>query len=176
MYMAKIRAGNGLDMGNSFELYLDTTGPIIEVIAPNYAMKNSMVDYEVKANERLAIDQDFYFIDSSGQRHDMIFEYNGDSFLGWVDFSRFKDGIAVFYAQVKDEVMNSSAEVKHSILVHAGIGVDVEILDIGRDMEQKDSSLEIYALDGSRPIYEIKLDRVIDVNERARYIGVKESE
>lgn len=168
--------GNGLIMGSSFELYLDTTGPIVSVLAPDYTMKNSLTDFEVRANERLAIDQGFYFVDSQGEQHEVIFEYNGDSFLGWVDFSQFAEGIAILHVQVKDEVFNLSSEIRHSILIHSGIGVDVELEDMTRYSLLNDSDRVMSSSDNGRKFYEIRFDRVLDAEEEIRSMGVEEDE
>lgn len=134
-------------MANSFELFLDTTGPEIMIFAPVYTVKNSLADFEVKANERLAVDQEFYFLDSEGNRRDVIFQYNGDSFLGWVDFGQFPEGIAVFYAQVMDEVGNSSPVVTHTILVHQGAAATVQIMDSerGKETDNKARKMQLSA-------------------------------
>lgn len=174
--MAKIRVGNGRLMSNSFELFLDTTGPEISIFAPNYTMKNSMTDIEIKGSERLAEDQDFYFIDSQGGRHDVIFQHNGDSFLGWVDFSVFPQGIAILYAQVHDTVFNPSPSISHTILIHGGTGVDVEVEDIDRDMETGADNRFIVIEYKAKPIYEVEISRAIKPDEKVRPIGVGEDE
>ena len=132
-------------MANYFELNLDTTGPNIEVYSPGYAVKSGLTEMEIKANERLSKDHDFYFIDSDGKKHNVIFKYNGDSFIGEVDFSNFADGISIFYGQVKDEVFNLSPVVTHSILVHKGEGAAVQVMDMDRFMiiESHDRSNQI---------------------------------
>lgn len=161
-------------MASSFEIFLDTTGPEISIYAPNYTMKNSMTDFEVKGSKRLAADHEFYFLDSTGGRHDVIFQYSGDSFLGWVDFSQFPEGVAVFYAQVLDTVFNPSPVISHSILIHGGAGVDVEIEDEGRDMDSGSAVRFVSVENRTRGVYEIKFDRVINSDELVRSIGVDE--
>lgn len=173
--MGKIKAGSGLDMGNSFDLYLDTTGPTINIHAPNYTVKNSMTDFRIEGNERLAEYQDFYFIDSDGIRHDVIFKYDGDSFLGEIDFSQFAEGIAIFYAQIKDLVFNNSPVISHSILIHAGKAVDLEIRENARSMDDLEDARMIMIDSSVKDIFEIKIDRVIGMKEAVRAIGVDES-
>ena len=146
-------------MANSFNLFLDTTGPEIMVFAPDYTVKNSLADFEVRANERLAVDQEFYFLDSEGKRHDVIFQYNGDSFLGWVDFGQFPEGIAVFYAQVMDEVGNPSPVVTHTVLIHQGAAAEVQIMDSDRWTETDKMARETSMAASSRPLDRFESDR-----------------
>lgn len=155
-------------MANSFNLFLDTTGPEIMVFAPGYTVKNSLADFEIKANERLAVDQDFYFLDSEGNRQDVIFQYNGDSFLGWVDFGLFPEGIAVFYAQVMDEVGNPSPVVTHTILIHQGAAAEVQIMDSDRWMETGKIARKTAMVASSRPLDRLDSDRGREITATIR--------
>lgn len=95
-------------MSGSFQLTLDTTKPAIEITAPSYTTPSAKTDIWIYGEEELSSYQNFYFIDSRGERHDVIFEHLGDSFHGVMYFSNFPTGITTFYAQVKDEVRNLS--------------------------------------------------------------------
>lgn len=105
---------------NQFNLILDTTGPDIEVYMPNYATPDVDNEIIVQGSELLAPQQDFYFLDAVGTRHDFIFEYAGDHFIGLVRFNQFALGVATFYAQVRDEVLNPSALVTQSLNIMQG--------------------------------------------------------
>ena len=159
-----------MPMANSFNLFLDTTGPEIMVFAPGYTVKNSLADFEIKANERLAVDQEFYFLDSEGKRQDVIFQYNGDSFLGWVDFGLFPEGIAVFYAQVMDEVGNPSPVVTHTLLIHQGAGIDVQLLDSDRKKETSSKGRETDLAASSRLLDRFEGDRKQELTATIRTI------
>ena len=148
-----------MPMANNFNLILDTTGPEIMVFAPDYTVKSTLADYEIKANERLAVNQEFYFLDGEGKRHDVIFQYNGDSFLGWVDFGQFPEGIAVFYAQVFDELGNPSPVVTHTILIHQRAGIDVQLLDSDRRKETSSKGRETDLVASSRLLDRVESDR-----------------
>lgn len=95
-------------MAGSFVLKLDTTGPDIEVYMPSYTTAGPYSEIVVEASEQLAEWQDFYFIDSAGDRHNVIFAYDGDRYVGSVRFNQMSLGVATLYAQVRDEVHNLS--------------------------------------------------------------------
>lgn len=95
-------------MAGSFLLELDTTGPEIEITSPNYTTPSAKTDIYIYANEELSPDQDFYFIDAEGNRHDVVFDHLGDHFHGVMYFTDFPTGIVNFYAQVKDTTLNLS--------------------------------------------------------------------
>lgn len=160
-------------MANYFELDLDTTGPEIEVYGPGYAMGSGLTDIEIRANERLSTDQEFYFIDSNGKRHNVIFKYNGDSFIGEVDFSTFSDGISIFYAQVKDEVFNYSPVITHSILLHKENGASVQVQDSARFMIIDNQVRPVKMDDSERDIVTESYSRKVDIKESIRNIGVE---
>jgi hypothetical protein len=105
---------------NQFILTLDTTGPDVEVYMPTYATPEVDNEIIVQGSELLSPQQDFYFIDADGARHDFIFEYDGDQFIGLVRFNQFALGMATFYAQVRDEVSNPSALVTQSLNIMQG--------------------------------------------------------
>lgn len=105
---------------NHFLLTFDTIGPEIEIYMPTYATPNVDNEIIVQGSELLALWQDFYFTDAHGTRHDFIFAYNGDHFVGIVRFNQFALGVATLYAQVKDEVYNQSALILKSLNIING--------------------------------------------------------
>lgn len=104
-------------MNNYFTLTLDTTGPIINIIAPSYTTPQTSDEISIVANETLSTYQEFYIVDSAGVRHDLTFDYEGDRFVGLVSFSGYPFGTATIYARVKDEVMNISELVSKTISI-----------------------------------------------------------
>jgi hypothetical protein len=101
-------------MSSFIQITLDTTSPTIEVFAPNETTTETNTIYRVEANEHLSNLQNFYFRDSNGLRHDVTLQFFGTYFEGTVTFSNFSDGMATFYAQVFDDVLNKSNLVTHS--------------------------------------------------------------
>lgn len=162
-------------MANSFELILDTTGPNVIINAPKYTVLSSITNFEIIGSEILSPDQDFYFMDASGERHDVIFTHEGDSFSGQVSFSGFSEGIATFYGQVKDDVFNLSPVFTHSIKVENGSDVDVELKDQKREIIIRDYTREINSRGVLRFIDSDKSIRDLETTERKREIDTKES-
>jgi hypothetical protein len=101
-------------MSSFITLVLDTTSPTIEVFAPNDTTTETVTLYRIEANEPLSNIQNFYFRDSNGLRHDVTLQFFGTYFEGNISFSNFSDGMATFYAQVFDEVLNKSNLVQHN--------------------------------------------------------------
>lgn len=102
-------------MASYFTLNLDTTPPIIEIIAPPY---NHIYDYfniTIQSNEALSAYQEIYFISPSNMRIDCIFKHEGDKFVGVVSLN--EKGIYTLYATLKDEVLNESIKVSQQILL-----------------------------------------------------------
>lgn len=95
-------------MAGSFVLELDTTGPAVDIYMPSYSTPESLDEIVVQATEPIAEWQEFYFVDAEGHRQDVIFSHDGDRYVGNVRFNQFPLGIATFYAQVRDEVLNPS--------------------------------------------------------------------
>ena len=104
-------------MSSFINIELDTTSPTIEVFAPNETTTLTDTTYRVEANETLANIQNFYFRDSRGLRHDVTFQFFGNYFEGLVSYDNFSEGMATFYAQAYDEVLNKSNLVQHLINV-----------------------------------------------------------
>lgn len=102
-------------MANYFTLDLDTTGPIINIIAPSYTTPQTSDEISIVANETLSTYQEIYIVDSQGVRHDLTFTYETDRFVGLVSFSGYPFGPATIYARVKDEVFNASELVSKAI-------------------------------------------------------------
>lgn len=102
-------------MANYFTLDLDTTGPIINILAPSYTTPQTSDEISIVANETLSTYQEIYIVDSQGVRHDLTFTYETDRFVGLVSFSGYPFGPATIYARVKDEVFNASELVSKAI-------------------------------------------------------------
>lgn len=107
-------------MSSFFSLELDTTAPEVDIIAPVYTVPDTLTEIIVETSEALADWQDVYIVDAKGQRHDLIFAHQDDQLLGLLDFNICAIGIAVIYAQVRDDVFNLSALVSKPINVRQG--------------------------------------------------------
>lgn len=147
-----------------FLLTLDTTGPDIEIYMPTYATPNVDNEIIVQANERLSTWQEFYFIDGVGTRHDFIFEYNGNRFIGLVRFNQFAVGVAKLYAQVRDEVYNPSALVTQSLNIIGGGAY----MSISAAIKTREFDMDMHI----KPIYVNTTYREIDINTIFRLIEV----
>ncbi|OCA87281.1 hypothetical protein [Pseudobacillus wudalianchiensis] len=98
-----------------FTVELDTTAPEISIIAPSYAGRDNWNKVVVQGNEVLGSKQEFYFIDSLGDRHDVTFLHEKDHYVGEVRFNDFPNGITTFYAVAEDEVGNVAPKAELSI-------------------------------------------------------------
>jgi len=105
-------------MSNYFTLELDTTGPQIEIVAPTYTTPYANTEIIVEGDEQLMQYQnEIYLLDSSGVKHNLTFDHQGDRFYGVVNFNSVTIGIAEIHARAKDDVGNYSNTVKHYINV-----------------------------------------------------------
>lgn len=124
-------------MSSYIQLVLDTTSPTVEVFAPNETTTETDTTYRVEANEQLANIQNFYFRDSKGLRHNVTLQYFGTYYEGIVSFGNFSEGMATFYAQVYDEVLNKSILVEHTTnVVETREGQEI-VVDIAKPREVK---------------------------------------
>jgi hypothetical protein len=94
-------------MASFFYINLDLESPKLEISAPNYTTQNIYNDIFIYSNEKLSDFQEIYIIDKNGARHDLIFAYDNNKFIGKVKFS-IPVGIATIYARLKDIVDNVS--------------------------------------------------------------------
>jgi len=118
-----------------FTLVLDTTPPEVEIIAPWYTTAHADTHIYIIADELLDTWQEIYIIDSTGKRHDLIFDYKGDRLYGMVKFSQVASGIATIYARVRDEVHNISALVGKAIDIKAGAKVFVFTTEASQNVD-----------------------------------------
>jgi hypothetical protein len=125
-------------MSDVFVLTLDTTSPILEIFAPTHVQKNALEEVTVLSNEEVA-SSEIYAIDSSGARHDFIFENEGTSLRGDIDFGHFPIGRVVIYAIGKDEVLNTSEIAFKEIFV--GVSSDV-VFTISESVRSSDTAIE----------------------------------
>lgn len=113
-------------MANFFTLRLDTVGPDIEIRIPPYVLSTSDMDLMIAANEEVEPGyQNFYLMDSTGQRHDIILAHHGDYFKGKVSIGSLPLGIVTVYAQVQDTVLNLSPVIYQSFQIVEGIKVRI---------------------------------------------------
>lgn len=98
-----------------FILNLDTTEPEVEINSPVYTTPNIVTEITIQSNEKLSSYQDIYIVDSEGNTHILDCLYQGDHFVYKGYLNQLSFGMAVIYAQLKDEVENKSALVSKSI-------------------------------------------------------------
>jgi hypothetical protein len=114
---------------SSFGLTLDTTSPILQIIAPTEV--NTVVDntISIESNEEIDTFQEIYFIDSEGTRVDYIFnqidEFNLEKTIRFVDAA---DGLGVLYIKLRDEVYNLTT-IAWEIYVRTGMNLMVTAVD-----------------------------------------------
>lgn len=97
-------------MSSYFNLILDTTNPVLTILAIPYTSIG--IDYEIiiESNEPLGTYQDVYFIDSKGVkcRIDVAFSEDKLSARGTTQFLDCTPGKGKIYATLCDEVDNKS--------------------------------------------------------------------
>lgn len=163
-------------MGASFILELDTTGPVIEAFGPSYATNLYPETITIEANENLADYQDIYFIDAAGTRHDVIFSYQTNQFVGIVYFSLFAPGIATMYARLMDKVNNLSNTAVYHVNVVNSVKLDITTSDVSRLIESDEQHRDIALHKETRDVAISSHAREIKSGENIRLIGVKEIE
>lgn len=159
-------------MSGSFLLELDTTGPKIEVTAPSYTTATAKTDIWIYADEELSPYQDFYFIDSKGEKHPVVFEFLGDRFHGAVRFDNLPIGITTFYAQVRDESLNLSPVETVSINIAAQRFFYLETAHFVRRAERQDSERNVSTGHHDRVLDSEFYKQVVDRSTRTRKIEV----
>jgi hypothetical protein len=114
-------------MSSWFSLELDLTPPSLEIIAPQYTLKDISTSITITSNEPLLNWQDIYIVDSNNIRHDLTFLYEDDQFSANVTLNDLSYGIATIYCQLKDTVDNQSSLMSKSINIWNGAMVDVSL-------------------------------------------------
>lgn len=159
-------------MSSAFSLELDTTGPEIYIVAPQYTTPNEEIELYVIGDENLAVYQDIYIVDSRGNRHDVIFHYEGDRFFGIVKLWDYPPGMATIYAQMKDGVDNPSnlASKAISLLISADISIIARQEQRQLYSDEQTRRLDIAVF--SRDIHSDQLIAEITEMQEIRKIGV----
>jgi len=158
-------------MSSSFALILDTIPPNISINAPNYSAPETNTLIVVHADEALS-DQDIYFVDAAGARHDYIFALDGDAYDGTVQFNDVAIGIGILYAQVWDDVRNMSALASKAINILPAATFSTEINDSSRGIRVVDSARTMAVSDGVRVLNTVSVMRTIAVSDIARKVEV----
>lgn len=156
-----------------FTLVLDTTPPEVEIIAPWYTTAHADTHIYIIADELLDTWQEIYVIDSTGKRHDFIFDYEGDRLYGMVKFSQVASGIATIYARVRDEVHNISALVGKAIDIKAGAKVFVFTVEATMQMDVKVTMQDVTATEASQNVDTALFLRNIKTEESNRQIDTE---
>ncbi len=121
-------------MSSFFYLTKDTTEPEINVISPGNTMVGNTEYFRIESNEQLSNIQEFYFIDSKGDKHDLILDFHETYFDGTYQFNNVSDGQVILNALVYDEVLNPSRIVQIPIDVYSR-KVFVELLEYKKVIE-----------------------------------------
>lgn len=109
-----------------FQLELDTTGPEISINVPSYVLSSADLDIVIQANEPLEPSyQEFYLIDSLGQRHNFILTHFDTYYKGKLSMDGMSLGVATLYAKVQDTVLNFSPLVSKGINITKGARVSI---------------------------------------------------
>lgn len=119
-------------MSSFFYVTLDTRPPIVEIYAPSYTTPDVLTEIEIVSDKLLnPSGQKIYIIDSSGTRFDYVFQYYGNSFVGFVHLNQLSVGHAVIYAEMKDDLFNRANKAyKHlEILVENSITMKLGVID-----------------------------------------------
>jgi hypothetical protein len=105
-------------MSSFFNLILDTTKPIVEIIAPSNATRDGII-VTIQGNETLdSTSPEVYFIDSLGTRTDYILDQlSENSFRGEIISNTTALGLGVLYCKAKDDVWNESDLVTKEITI-----------------------------------------------------------
>jgi chemotaxis protein CheY-P-specific phosphatase CheC len=159
-------------MANFFKLELDTTPPKVIITAPSYTVPHIDTEIIVSSNEPLDKYQEFFIVDSAGIKHNVIFDYLGDSFRGIVDFGNYALGIATIYARVKDEVHNLSELVTATINIRQPAAVFITIAELTRDIAADENIMPVKSLERQRLVTLIENTREVMLDEMIREIEV----
>lgn len=162
-------------MTSSFVLELDTTGPSVNVIAPNYTAENVITEIIIEGNEHLSPEQNFYFVDSFGQRYDVLFSYEGDSFKRLVNFENYPSGILTLHGIVKDDVLNPSAMISYSIEIVNRSEVALTVRDSVREMVLSESVRSMLITTTDREVHSESNVRNIDSSQSVRKMELIEN-
>lgn len=159
-------------MASFFNLELDTTPPLISIIAPKYTVPGVETDILVISNEVLAEYQDVYVIDSSGKKYVLIFDHQGDQLSGKCNFNECSIGIATIYARAKDNVLNLSDIATATIDVRQSAKVFVTITEVRRDIPEQIITMPVVIALIQRDIVVTLATRETSLNEITRGIEV----
>lgn len=120
-------------MSNYFYLELDTTAPPLEIIAPSYTIRGITTEILIESNEPLMDWQDIKIIDGAGVEHKVIFKFDGDRFIGQLNFVGMSVGICTIQAVLRDEVGNTTDTAIKSINVLPQQDIFIECRELVRE-------------------------------------------
>lgn len=107
-------------------------------------------------------------VDQYGNNTNFTFLHEDNSFIGYVDFSNNDGGMFTFYAQVRDEVHNTSEIVSRTIRIISGepliLSIDdsdrnLKITDITRNPNDNTTQRDVIDDVKNRKLYDITSDR-----------------
>lgn len=159
-------------MANFFQLELDTSPPVISITAPSYTVPHIDTEIIISSDEPLDNYQEFFIVDSAGTRHDVIFDYLGDSFRGVIDFWDYALGIATIYARVRDEMHNLSQIVMATIDIKKAAQVFITIKDIFKDIQITENIMPLAISQNQREVQISETTREVMLDEMTRKVEV----
>jgi len=159
-------------MANFFKVELDTTPPSVSITAPSYTIPHIDTEIIISSDEPLDNYQEFFIVDSAGNRHDVIFDYRGDSFRGVIDFWDYALGIATVYARVRDEVHNLSEIVMATIDIKKAAQVFITIEDTFKDIQITENIMPLAISQNQREVQISETTREVMLDEMTRKVEV----
>jgi hypothetical protein len=165
-------------MANFFTVQLDTTAPLISIYAPAYVDMNGQTEIRIVSNELLSSYQDIYIIDALGDKHNVIFSFDGNTeYTGMITFNNYAVGIATIHAELKDTVDNISNHATKTVRILAtqdALRLQFTIVDISRNVLIFDSSRAITVSDISRSLSLDEIERKLALGDISRIVTTDE--
>lgn len=153
-------------MSSWFNLVLDTTPPILNIISPQYTSPDILTTIIIESDKPLMKFQDIYFVDYNEVKHDLIFNYDINCYVGKIQFTNMCNGIGTICCCLKDEVGNKSDLISKAINITNGETLKLNVKDFDMTVN---GTLNVCELSCSQKIR--KLD--VKINEKKLYISDK---
>lgn len=104
---------------NNLTVTLDTTPPVVSIIAPKYAMADDIVHITIEANEALDSWNNIRIVDNNDIDISNTFTMYENSFIGSVHIPTGINKITI-YAQLRDDVWNMSDIISKTVDILTG--------------------------------------------------------
>ena len=120
-----------------FDLELDTTSPIVTIVAPEYIYNGHSLEFTATANEDIDSSmQEAKVFDDQGTLYNVTMTYNPTTktFTGVVPNAIFKTSLATIEVSLWDEVHNKGTDQEDVRIVKAVFKVCVEIIQFPHEL------------------------------------------